>query len=263
MKKDYYINILKTTCFIALLCSLNSGMTAQTYFNDWGYPVDDETVKAHFRDTAYIHDTVYISDIDGFLKQYECDLKQFAERYGELKIMMDSLNSISSDRLYYNIFLPQDSTRLLSNRFFIKEYKVSKDRIFQYADHTVDWDKLRDTSIIRKELLFRFEDNPELTDTFLKDKLLIRKTLSYMFGVMAKNEGVTGINLFFPNYTFKEKRAMTQFVKSIRILMDASQDFKPEKVRLNITFLNKGNVDENFSYCLLQEVSEVLYIKSS
>lgn len=263
MEKGNHTGIVKTTGLILLFYFLPGSLTAQTFFNDWGYPVNDEVMKEKFRDTLYIHDTVYVSDIDGFLQPYGCDLKTFAERYGEMKEMLDSLNSLSPDRLYYNFFLPQDSVRQLSNRFFIKEYKVSKDSVFRFADHTKDWDELRDTSIVRKELLFRFEDNAELTDAFLKDDLLIRKTISYLFNVMANNEGIVGINLFFPHYTFREKRAMTQFVKSIRILMDASRDFKPAKIRFNITFPDKGNIDENFSYCLLQEVSEVLFIKNS
>ncbi len=263
MGKSYCTIIAKRICFIMLFCLLHNNVRAQTYFNDWGYPVDDEIVRAHFRDTAFIHDTVYISDIDGFLKQYGCDLKQFAEKYGELKGMTDSLNSLSSDRLYYNFFLPQDSTKKLSNRFIIKEYEVSKNHVSAYADRTRDWDQLRDTSLLRKELLFRFDDNSVMTDAFLNDKLQIRRTLSYMFTIMADNKDIVGINLFFPNFSFKEKRAMIQFAKSVRILMDASENFKPENIRLNITFLNKGTTDENFSYCLLQEAGEVLYIQSS
>ena len=263
-KRNYIRNsVTKMAGFVLLFFLSVDSLTAQTYFNDWGYPVDDEIVKAKLRDTVYVHDTVYVSDIDGFLQQYGCDLKEFALRYGEMQGMLDSLNSLSSDRLYFNFFLPQDSARQLSNRFFIKEYKVSKEHIFKFADHTKDWDRLRDTSILRKELLFRFEDSAELTDAFLKDDLLIRKTISYMFNAMANNKDIMGINLYFPHYTFKEKRAMTQFVKSVRVLMDASKDFKPSKIRLNVTFLNKGDIDEDFSYCLLQEASEVLFIKSS
>ena len=266
--EKYSYLLLPTSYFLIniFLCLSFNGATAQTYYDFWGEPVDDDVVKSKLRDTTYIHDTVYVSDIDGFLKEYGLvnDLKQFVDNFGELKEMMDSLNNLSSYRLYYNFFLPHDSIKQLSSRFCIKEYKVANSNMYKFADNTSEWEELRDKDIIRRELLFHFEDNAEMTDAFLNDKIQIRKTISYMFSAMANSEGIAGINLFFPNYTFKEKRAMVQFVKSIRILMDASQDFKPGKIRLNITFLDKGHhIDKNFSYCLLQEVSEVLYVNSS
>lgn len=251
---------------ISLLCMLYLStiqLSAQYYFDELGYPVHENTLREQFQDTVYIHDTLIIADIDALLKISKEDLAAFAKRYEELTWMLDSLNQLSSDRLYYNYFVSLDSARRLSNRFYIKEYNIVNNDLKQSIDRTKDWDHLRDTSMIRKELLFSFDTISSITDAFLKNKLLIRKTLSQMFSIMSENPDIVGINLFFPHFTFEEKRAMTQFVKSVRILMDASQDFKPEKIRLNVTFLNRGEIDENFSYCLLQEAGEVLYINSS
>lgn len=251
---------------VSLLCMLYLStiqLSAQIYFDELGYPVHENTLREQFQDTVYIHDTLIIADIDALLKISNEDLAAFAKRYEELSEMLDSLNQLSSDRLYYNYFMSLDSARRLSNRFYIKEYNIVNDDLIQSIDRTKDWDHLRDTSMIRKELLFSFDTISSVTDAFLKNKLLIRKTLSQMFTIMSENPDIVGVNLFFPHYTFKEKRAMTQFVKSVRILMDASQDFKPEKIRLNVTFLNRGKIDENFSYCLLQEAGEVLFINSS
>jgi hypothetical protein len=78
--------------------------------------------------------------------------------------------------------------------------------------------------------------------------------------------GIKGINLYFPDFTFKEKRAMTQFVKSIRIAMDASKKFKFKDTRLNVTFhAKKGmeRIDKDFQYCLMQEASEVLFLSET
>lgn len=259
MKKKHYRQIT----LVFLLCITTIGLMAQRYFDEWGYQMDNETLQAQFQDTVYIHDTLIIADIDALMQISKEDLMPFAKRYGELTGMLDSLNQLPSDRLYYNYFLLLDSARRLSNRFFIKEYHVVNDHFEESVDRTKDWDRLRDTSIIRKELLFSFDEDYSLTDAFLKNKVLIRRTLSHMFTIMSENPDIVGINLFFPNYTFKEKRAMTQFVKSVRILMDASCDFKPEKIRLNVTFPDRGAMDENYSYCLLQEAGEVLFINSS
>lgn len=259
MKKKSYRQI--ALVFLSYFTTV--GLMAQRYFDEWGYQMDNETLQEQFQDTVYIHDTLIIADIDALMQISKEDLLPFAKRYGELTGMLDSLNQLPSDRLYYNYFLLLDSSRRLSNRFFIKEYHVVNDHFEESVDRTKDWDRLRDTSIIRKELLFSFDEDYSLTDAFLKNKVLIRKTLSHMFTIMSENPDIVGINLFFPNYTFKEKRAMTQFVKSVRILMDASRDFKPEKIRLNVTFLDRGEIDENYSYCLLQEAGEVLFINSS
>ena len=257
-KKQKKLNLLLCMLYLSI-----TQLAAQYYFDELGYPVHENTLREQFQDTIYIHDTLIIADMDALLKISKEDLAAFAKRYEELTWMLDSLNQLSSDRLYYNYFVSLDSARRLSNRFYIKEYNIVNNDLKQSIDRTKDWDHLRDTSMIRKELLFSFDTISSITDAFLKNKLLIRKTLSQMFSIMSENPDIVGINLFFPHFTFEEKRAMTQFVKSVRILMDASQDFKPEKIRLNVTFLNRGEIDENFSYCLLQEAGEVLYINSS
>jgi hypothetical protein len=262
------IKILLTICFLLSLSSLwgqkgfdEEDVLYPIYYKETKYAL--EHVEELPRDTVYIRDTLVVSDIDAFLKPYGCDLKEFVERYGALKSMMDSLNNLSADRLYYNFFLPQDSARYLSNRFFIKEFEVSGNRFTESVNRTKDWEQLTDVSSIRKELLFRFGDSIMPTHIFLKNKLMVRKALSHMFTFINQNPDITGINLFFPNYTFKEKRDMTQFVKSVRILMDASRDFKPEKIRLNVTFVSQGKIDENFRYCLMQEAGEVLFLENS
>lgn len=240
-------------------------LSAQIYFDAYGFPVDEILLKEQFKDTIYLRDTLVIDDIETLVKLSKDNLAPFARKYGELADMVDSLNRVTEDRLYYNFYLSRDSAQQLSNRFIIKEYNMDlqQDRFVQSSDRTKDWDQLRDTSLIRKELLFHLDANSELTNAFLKNKLLIRKTLSRMFTIMAGNPDIVGINIFFPHYTFEEKREMVQFIKSVRILMDASEKFKPQKIRLNVTFLNRGNIDTDFSYCLLQEAGEVLYINSS
>ncbi|MCD7937374.1 MAG: hypothetical protein LUG98_10975 [Tannerellaceae bacterium] len=255
--------ILKPAGLFILFYFTVVNLSAQIYFDEFGFPVEDATLWEQFRDTVYIHDTLIVADIDALVRIAKEDLRPFAKRYEELTEMIDSLNKVTSDRVYYNFYLPRDSAHQLSNRFIIKEYNITTDHFIQASDRTKDWDMIRDTSLIRKELLFNFDANNALTGAFLKNKLLIRKTLSRMFTTLSETPGIVGINLYFPHYNFKEKRDMVQFVKSVRILMDASEKFKPHKVRLNVTFPDRGRIDENFSYCLLQEAGEVLYINSS
>ncbi|MDR1370042.1 MAG: hypothetical protein LBJ72_07970, partial [Dysgonamonadaceae bacterium] len=184
------------------------------YYKETEYAL--ETIDQLPRDTVYFRDTLVISDLDDFLKQYNCNLKQFVEKYGSMKEMMDSLNNISGTQLYYNHFLPRDSTDKLSNRFIIKEFTIVKpDSIVSYDIPLAKFTEEKNSShTVRREILFRIKD-PIETDRFLNNPDLILKTISGLFTYMQSDTlGIKGINLYFPDFTFKEKRAMTQFVKS-------------------------------------------------
>lgn len=233
------------------------------YYKETEYTMEE--IDELPRDTIYLHDTLCISDIDEFLKQYNCDLKQFVEKYGSMKEMMDSINDISGMRLYYNFFMPQDSMRNVSNRFIVKEFTIGRrDTVLGYdiplENSEIEKDKVAD---VRREILFRIS-GAERTDRFLNNPDIILKTISSIFTYMQEDSaGIEGINLYFPDFTFKKKRAMTQFVKSVRITMEASKKFKFRDIRLNVTFhAGKGmeQVDKDFQYCLMQEASEVLYL---
>lgn len=236
------------------------------YYKETEYTL--EIIDQLPRDTIYLHDTLVISDIDDFLKQYNCDLKEFVKKYGSMKEMMDSLNNISGARLYFNYFLSKDSIRKLSNRFIIKEFTIVRpDSIVSYDMPLTAFEEEKDSSVaVRREILFRIKD-PTRTDRFLNNPDLILKTISSIFTYMQSDTlGIKGINLYFPDFTFKEKRAMTQFVKSVRIAMDASKKFKFKDTRLNVTFhAKKGmeNIDKDFQYCLMQEASEVLFLSET
>ncbi len=217
-------------------------------------------------DTIFINDTIYISDIDAFLKQYNCNLKQFVEKYGAMHLLIDSINKLSSQRLYYNFFLPNDTLNNMSNRFIVKEFKVGEDLNYTYRKRELDYEKINSPDSIRREILFQCE-GAKTTDLFLNNPDAIRRHISALFTIMQEDTlGIKGVNLFFPDFTFKEKRAMTQFIKTVRIVMDASLNFKSKDTRLTVIFLRgeeSKEIDRNFQYCLMQEASEVIFLSSA
>lgn len=261
-KKSMKISIV-FFCILFFFQSEIFGQQNTTYLGKYNKEefVDDTTEI--FYDTIVVHDTVHVSDIDGFLKQYGCNLGTFAKKYGPMKRMVDSINNLSEERLFYNYFLPKDHNRKLSTRFIVKRFCVNE-REFEEetVSDFVDW---KGKELLRDEILFTCNGSDK-TDLFLKDPVAINHIISGMFTTMQKLERndstkVEGINLFFPDFTFNEKRAMVQFVKSVRIIMDASRDFNPPKTRLNVTFINsKGvrNLDKGFLYALMQEATEVI-----
>ncbi|MDR3061986.1 MAG: hypothetical protein LBU57_07730 [Dysgonamonadaceae bacterium] len=235
------------------------------YYKETEYTLEQIEELPH--DTLYVRDTVYISDIDAFLKPYDCNLKEFVEKYGMMKEMMDSLNRLSAERIYFNFFLINDSLNQISNRIIVKEFRITaKNDLLRLniVDREEKYNQVENPDSVRKEILFRCDD-AVLTDHFLKNPDAIRRCISTMFTQMQKDSlnPIKGINLYFPDFKFREKRKMTQFVKSVRIMMDASRDFKCGSTRLSVIFLaRKGieNIDRDFQYCLMQEASEVVFL---
>lgn len=218
-----------------------------------------------FYDTIAVHDTVFVSNIDGFLKQYGCNLSTFAKKYGSMKRMVDSINNLSEERLFYNYFLPQDKDRKLSTRYIVKTFCINKRVLEQEEAAVSDFVDWKGKGLLRDEILFTCKGADE-TDHFLRNPVAITQVISGMFTFMQEQEisdttKIKGINLYFPDFTFLDKRALVQFVKSVRIIMDASNCFKPPGTRLNVTFLtSKGtsDLDKDFLYALMQEATEVI-----
>ncbi|MBB4036620.1 hypothetical protein GGR21_002526 [Dysgonomonas hofstadii] len=176
----------------------------------------------------------------------------------------DSLHTQSSVRLYYNFFLRNDSTNNLSSRFMVKEFRIG-DSLKTVREDMKDYDLVIAKDSVMTGYLFRC-DGERITDIFLHDKDAMIECISFMFVEMQKDTtNLRGLNLFFPDFSFKEKRAMSQFVKSVRIMMDASQKFKYGKTALSVIFLDKDkeNIDKSFLYSLMQEAGDVLLIKST
>jgi len=224
----------------------------------------DDTTEI-FYDTIVVRDTVHLSEIDDFLKQYGCNLGTFAKKYGSMKRMVDSINNLSGERLFYNYFLPQDKNRKLSTRYIVKTFCVNKGVLEQEEAAVSDFVDQKGKGLLRNEILFSCKGADE-TNHFLRNPVAITHVISGMFTFMQKQEisdttKIKGINLYFPDFTFRDKRALVQFVKSVRIIMDASHCFKPPGTRLNITFqTSKGtsDLDKGFLYALMQEATEVI-----
>lgn len=245
-------------CLVRPFAQQNSNVPV-TYYREQGEKFEE--VPKLPRDT--VHDTVLVSDIDAFLKQYGCNLRSFVKKYGSNKHLIDSLNHLTGERLYYNFFMPANKEHRLSTRYIIRTFRVKEDSIELEKATASDVIELKKP--VREEVLFVCRGTDQ-TDRFLKNPSAIIKTISGMFTEMQKMDcpdttRIKGINLYFPDFTFHEKRAMVQFVKSVRIMMEASRYFTTIHTRLNVTFLkpsDKDGIDTGFLYSLKQEATEVI-----
>ena len=174
----------------------------------------------------------------------------------------DSLYSQMAVRLYFNHFVKDKTTKIFSSRFMVKKFVVDDD--LQTTSENVDtYGLVADKDSVMKGFLFVCEGE-QTTDLFLHNREAMVQCISTMFGQMQNDDQLRGLNLYFPDFSFKEKRAMVQFVKSVRMTMDASKNFKFGKTALSVIFLgnNKEKADNGFLYSLLQESGDILLLDS-
>ena len=227
-----------------------------------------EQIEELPHDTVTLYDTVYISNMDEFLKKYykgKVDINRLLADYNLMKQTIDSLNKVSGEELFYNFFLRDQKKKGLSNSVIVQEFRIDKNlhAKMQSVESLLN-DNDPDFS---REILFKCE-GVNRTDRFLNDPEAMLKAISYLFTQMQNDpKGIKAINLYFPDFNFQAKRAMVQFVKSVRVIMDASRDFKYGKTRLNVIFLNQKNnesrVGEDFKYAIMLKASELIFINGA
>lgn len=228
-------------------------------------PFGYEMLEELPRDTVVIRDTVYISDMDGFLARHfagGADIYQAAGKVAAIEQALDSLSGLSDQAIFYNFFQKNDSLHKIADNFIVREFYVDSELNTGLLRSNVTEDK--GTASLRREILFRC-DGTEHTDRFIKNKDAILQCLSYLFTQMQEDTlGIEGINLYFPDYDFRSTRSMIQFVKSARILMDASRDFKFGTARLTVILHKPADIEPNYikktRYGLKQEASEVVFV---
>ncbi|MCD8101222.1 MAG: hypothetical protein LUE26_01405 [Alistipes sp.] len=233
-----------------------------TYYKETPFGI--EWIEELPRDTVVVRDTVYVSDLDGFLSRFvgrEVDLNRLVRDVAGIEALIDSLEGVSQQALFYNYFLGEDPGRNLSRSFIVREFSL--DGRLRPASVETDTTGKVPYPQASREIMFRC-DGTERTLRFIRNREAIRRFIVYMFTMMQEDEqGIAAVNLYFPDYNFTGKRAMTQMVKSVRMMMDASRDFKHGPTTLRVIFHSQDpsvRAGSNFVSGLLQEASEVVFV---
>ncbi|TAJ12224.1 hypothetical protein DMA11_13820 [Marinilabiliaceae bacterium JC017] len=137
-----------------------------------------------------------------------------------------------------------------------------------WEDHNIlDDDDFKD---IPADLLV-FCRGSEATDIFLKSDSSQLYCIETLFEQMNRNrysvklEGnrelrnPDGLNLFFPDYSFIEKRALVQFVKSISLVNNSLSGKKDGGYHLYLTFPESAKNKTPFLSCLLQFADSIYF----
>lgn len=240
------------------------GQRGQTYVAPWDIPaLEDPYFFEPYFDTIYIHDTVYVSNADAFLKKYykgKITLNELVKNQQILDSILLNLSSVSGKELFYNYFGNHRFPRALSNSISIKEFSLGDNLQFKQRQFNSG---VPFTGSVSNELLFRFT-GAYRTNRFLTNQEAVVRAISYIFKTLQSDTTkIRSINLYFPDFNFKEKRAMVQFVKSVRMVLNAAKDYDITNMKLKVFFHNQKNpeiIGEDFLYSLMIKASEVVLL---
>jgi hypothetical protein len=263
---------MKTIAGFLLLMSIafqveaqsQGGQGTQVNTAPWDMPaLEDSYFFEPYFDTIYIHDTVYVSNADAFLKRYyngKITLNELVKNQQILDSVLRNLSSVSGKELFYNYFGHHRYPRALSNSIAIKEFTLEENLQFKQNQFNSG---VPVVGSISNELLFRFAGEYR-TNRFLTNPEAVVRAISYIFKTLQSDTTkIRSINLYFPDFNFKEKRAMVQFVKSVRMVLDAAKDYDISTMKLKVFFHNQKNpkiIGHDFLYSLMIKASEVVLL---
>jgi len=99
------------------------------------------------------------------------------------------------------------------------------------------------------------------TDSFLVRsdcwKTTIKQIFNYPAGVV-NDPGIIGVNFYFPDYSFEEKKAMTQFVKTVSLVVDSFR-VKDKGLVYGDKKMKNGNKDLNLFLTFSRKMKEEHY----
>lgn len=240
------------------------GQRGQTYTAPWDIPaLEDPYFFEPYFDTIYIHDTVYVSNADAFLKKYykgKVNLNDLIKNQKILDSILTDLSKVSGKELFYNYFGNHRYPRALSNSISIKEFSLGENLQFRQRFQE---NQYRGAGNLNDGLLFRF-NGASRTNRFLTNEDAVIRAISYIFtALQADSSKIKTISLYFPDFNFKEKRAMAQFAKSMRRVMDASKYPTIRNMKLKIFFhepKDREIIGEDFMYALILMADDVILL---
>ncbi len=249
--------------FVVAFQAAGQGQRGQTYVAPWDIPaLEDPYFFEPYFDTIYIHDTVYVSNADAFLKKYykgKINLNDLVKNQQILDSILQNLSKVSGKELFYNYFGNHRFPRALSNSISIKEFSLTGNLQFKRLQFNGEIP----AGSLSNELLFRFT-GAHRTNRFLRNEDAQLRAISYIFtALQSDTTKIKSINLYFPDFNFREKRAMAQFVKSVRMVLDAAKEYDISTMKLKVFFHNQKNpeiIGEGFLYSLMIKASEVVLL---
>ncbi|MCD7931424.1 MAG: hypothetical protein LUH15_08700 [Tannerellaceae bacterium] len=242
-----------------------SFFTSQAFGQQPWYALEDdwepEVIIQH--DTIVVYDTLFISNLEDVTRIFKMTFQDFSKHLLSAVSHQDSVDVAVLEQIYLNYMVPMYFPTFLKHRYIYRNYKVEIEN-----DHlSLNEEKLSPP-------LPTFSDSLQLdalltcrgemhTDYFLKSPLLKSSCLEQLFlNIHQSYAGkIRGVNLYFPDFAFKEKKALAQFVKSANLVRDSCKMKSIRDMSLYVT-LDKEAVLKNISflYALTQEADSIFLV---
>lgn len=232
------------------------------YEDEWVW--DWETLDSLIvRDT--ITDTLYISRLEEITRHFGISFDEYVRRFMMFKDEQDSARAVSSERIYLNYFLPMlaSDTKFMNKRLVCREYTIAQEENYtgiRLKDYPMNYYYALENIPLDVMLTCYGTKN---TDIFLQSPYARQTTIEQLFATIhfTRNRTIEGINFYFPDYSFRDKRKMAQFVKSLSLVTDSSRVESIRGLKLYLTFdREEGLKHKDFLCCLTQMADSVFLI---
>ena len=237
---------------------------------------DDETDEdedyIYTPDTVFLHDTTYIfiSDLNDITEKLGISYDRYVRRFLLYLNLMDSTRRYSPEEVYLNYFMPmlQTATGFSDKRWIRGVFSLyaSPDTAFMSYNPAPVPDTL---ARINRNADIMFECRGEMnTDFFLKSPGLINTYLIQLFRYIhqtnsAEQGKIRGVNFYFPDFSFREKRAMAQFAKSVALVTDFISLKTINSLKVYFSFGERGASEREYLSCIASMTDSIFILDGS
>lgn len=252
------------------LCLVSGGLSAQSVdpsagdyiWEEYGYDWEEPVEPLILRDTIY--DTLYISTAEDVTSRLGLTFDEYVRRFLVAEEALDTADLFSPESLYLNYFLPllRSTDAFFSRRLVVREYTLSPSdfrarlqltELPYFPPHIAE-------GVPLDVMLTCYGE--EATTQLLHSPAAIEAALEQLFAsVCFSRKPIQGVNLYFPDYNFRNKRQMAQLIKSVSLVTDSMRVASIRGMKLYVTFDRQAGLrHRDFLCCLTQMADSVLLL---
>lgn len=188
-----------------------------------------------------VRDTVYISGIPDITANLDMTFDEFVKIFMKYASLQDSLQ----DGPYVDYFKGLIVDEFKKYRYVLNEYTIDFSKDNTLKEHKAPLFKIKsglpEAALDSLNIDFLFVLKGEKNTSFFLNspKLQIRALYQILTDIQNFNENHSekvGLNFYFPDFDFREKRAMAQFIKSVSLVSDSIQVEGMRNIPIYFTF---------------------------
>ncbi|MBX2950197.1 MAG: hypothetical protein KF704_13035 [Crocinitomicaceae bacterium] len=212
------------------------------------------------RDT--VRDTVFLSmyDMEKATKSLGMSFDEFVHNFLTYVNSRDSSTMTPEEKKHISYLRAMMNAHLKKDRYVLREYTAhfARDSFSITMRKMPEVEQLPDSMDL--DFLFILEGEKN-TDNFLhshkKQVRVLYQILKDIKGLANTKHHKIGINFYFPDFSFQEKRAMAQFIKSVSLVIDSIKIKEIRGIPLYFTF-DQSVRENSTNYHYLVSMSDMV-----